>query len=627
MTTDSTSKPALPLLMLGALGVVYGDIGTSPLYTIKEAFSGPHGAGLPHVMGILSMVFWLLMVSVTGKYISLVLRADNKGEGGNFSLLALNLRLTAQRPWLHYGIGLLGILGGCLFYADAVITPAISVLSAVEGIEIYYKRLHIYIIPLTVVILVALFAMQRFGTGRVGTLFGPITLMWFTAIGLIGALSIFETPAILHAINPYYCLQFILQHPHQAFLSAAAVMLAITGAEALYADMGHFGRRPIQYTWMYVGTMLVFSYFGQGALLLRDPNVTTNPDFNPFYMIVPDAFLLPMVGLATLATAVASQAMISGAFSVTRQAIQLGYIPRMRIIHTSSSTIGQIYIPLVNWLILVGVLMAVFLFQTSSGLAAAYGIAVMGTMIVTTIAMSIVMIKKWHWPAWVAFLLVILMLCVEVPLFAANLTKVATGGWLPLLIGLILFTLLTSWFRGQRILAQTINDKSMAVREFADDLVKQNYRRVPGTAIYMTPRKHAVPEPLMMNLTFNKILHETVILLTVQVMNEPMIEKGERVEVQELADGFFRVILRYGFMEEPNIERDLMSCVHDDHPLIENDSTFFLGRETVMPTPGSGMAIWREQLYAWMKRNAGSAIDFYRVPSHKVMEIGGHYDI
>jgi KUP system potassium uptake protein len=627
MSDSNAPKSALPVLMLGALGVVYGDIGTSPLYAIKEAFSGPHAAGMQHVMGVLSMVFWLLMVSVTGKYISLVLRADNKGEGGNFSLLALNLRLTAQRPWLHYGIGLLGILGGCLFYADAMITPAISVLSAVEGLGVYYDRLDKFVIPIALLILISLFVMQRFGTGHMGALFGPITLIWFSAIGFFGIASILETPEILGAISPHYVVSYIFNYPHEAFLTAAAAMLVITGAEALYADMGHFGRRPIRYTWMFVGVMLVASYFGQGALLIRNPEVVNDPDFSPFFMIVPESVVLPVVVLATLATIVASQAMISGAFSMTRQAIQLGYIPRMRIIHTSHAAMGQIYIPLVNWLLLAGVILAVLMFQTSSGLASAYGIAVMGTMVVTTSAMSIVMVKKWHWNPWVAFVLVVLLWSVELPLFAANLTKVATGGWLPLLVALVLFTLLTSWFRGQRILAQTINEHAVSVREFADDMVKQNYRRVPGTAVYMTPRKHAVPQPLLMNLKFNKILHETVILMTLQITNEPTVDVSERYDIQELSENFFRVVLRYGFTEEPNLEQDLKNCRHDDHPLLEEDVVFFLGHETIVPTPGSGMAVWREQLYAWMKRNAVSAVHYYGVPSERVMEIGGQYDI
>lgn len=615
--------------MIGALGVVYGDIGTSPLYAVKEAFAGHHApdAAMVNVMGILSMMFWLLMVIVSIKYVILVLRADNRGEGGNFALLALNLKLTAHRPWLHYGIGLLGILGGCLFYADAVITPAISVLSAVEGIEIYYSGLSKYIISLTLTILIMLFCIQRFGTGKVGRFFGPITFVWFLSIGFFGALSIIKAPAILHAVNPYYALAFIGHNPLQAFFSCGAVVLAITGAEALYADMGHFGRRPIRLTWIFVGIALVLNYFGQGALLLHDPSVTAHPDFNPFYMLIPDLFLLPMVILATMATTIASQATITGAYSITRQAIQLGYLPRMKIFHTSHREQGQIYMPFVNWLMLASVIFLTVVFGSSSNLASAYGIAVTGTMIVTTLAISIVMIKKWHWKKWIVLIVIAFLLAIEVPLFAANLLKISSGGWLPLLVGSILFIFLTSWFRGQQILSESMARKSISVRDFVENMVKENYRRVPGTAVYMTPRKHVIPEPLLLNLKYNKVLHETIVFLTIQATNEPKVEIENRFSIYELADNFYRITLRYGFMDEPNLERDLQLCKFDGIHVFEDDTIFFLGRESILPTSGSGMAIWREHLYAWMKRNAGSAADFYRVPTGKVLEIGGQYEI
>lgn len=615
--------------MLGALGVVYGDIGTSPLYAVKETFAGHHApdTALYNVMGLLSMMFWLLMVIVTIKYVILVLRADNKGEGGDFALLALNLKLTAHRPWLHYGIGILGILGGCLFYADAVITPAISVLSAVEGLKIYYSGLQPYVIPAVLTILILLFCIQRFGTAKVGSLFGPITLVWFASIAVLGVISIIETPYILMALSPHYALGFILHSPLIAFFACGSIVLVVTGAEALYADMGHFGRRPIRLTWLFVGSALVLNYFGQGALLLRAPEIVHGEHFNPFYMLVPEHLLLPMVVLATLATVVASQATISGAFSITRQAMQLGYLPRMRLFHTSHLEQGQIYIPLVNWLMLTAVIFVTVLFQTSSGLAAAYGIAVTGAMMVTTFAISIVMIKKWHWP-WPAVVAVLaFLITIESMLLAANILKISSGGWLPLLMAAILFVLLTTWFRGQRILAQSLNDKSIAVREFVDDIVKQNYRRVPGTAVYMTPRKHVVPEPMLLNLKFNKVLHETIVLLTIQITNEPKVDDDHRFEIVEMAESFYRIILRYGFVDEPNLERDLQACKYDGHHVFEDDTTFFLGRETVMPTPGTGMAIWREHLYAWMKRNAGSAADFYRVPPGRCLEIGGQYEI
>lgn len=615
--------------MFGALGVVFGDIGTSPLYAMKEVFSGGHAAGSDPgtVMGILSLMFWLLMIIVSFKYIILVLWADNKGEGGDFALLALNLKLTAQRPWLHYGIGILGILGGCLFYADAIITPAISVLSAVEGIHIASDRFDEYVLPVTLTILLCLFGIQRTGTARVGFLFGPITFLWFMTIAILGLLSILQSPIILQALSPFYALSFIWSNPLTAFIACGAIVLVVTGAEALYADMGHFGRTPIRLTWIFVAICLTLNYFGQGALLFRDAGIIDRPNFNPFYQLVPEGFLIPVLILATMATAVASQATISGAFSITRQAMQLGYLPRLKMIHTSSSEMGQIYIPFINWAMLVAVIFIVVSFQTSSGLASAYGIAVTGAMIVTTCAISIVMIRKWHWPLGFVIIVLGFFLVVEGLLLAANITKIASGGWVPLLTALILFTLLTTWFRGQKILGQVLHHARVSVRDFSEDFVKKNYRRVPGTAVYMTPRKHILPEPMILNLRYNKVLHERVILLTVQTINEPFSDLNERFDVQELADNFFRVIVRYGFLNDQNLDRDLKDCLFNDLPLFDDDVIFFLGHESIVPTWGSGMAIWREHIYAWMKRNAGSAIDFYQVPAHKVMEIGGQYEI
>lgn len=624
-----TQKSSLPVLMLGALGVVYGDIGTSPLYAVKEAFIGHHApdAAMENVLGILSMMFWLLLLIVTVKYVIFVLRADNKGEGGDFALLALNLQLTAHKPWLHYGIGLLGILGGCLFYADAIITPAISVLSAVEGVKVYYDGLSHYILPITLTILIFLFCIQRFGTGRVGYLFGPITFLWFLSIGVLGAISIVQSPAILAALSPHYAFVYIMHNPVAAFFSCGAIVLVVTGAEALYADMGHFGRLPIRFTWIFVAICLVLNYFGQGALLLRVPEVVTTNDFNPFYMLVPENLLLPMVILATAATTIASQATISGAYSLTRQAMQLGYIPRLRIFHTSHAEKGQIYIPFVNWMMLTAVILVTVLFRSSSGLAAAYGIAVTGAMVVTTFAIMIVMVRKWNWPLWAVLMTAVCFLSIEIPLLVANMMKIQSGGWMPLLIAAILFTLLTTWHRGQRILAQTLQDISIAVRNFAEDMVKVNYRRVPGIAIFMTPRKHVVPHPLLLNLKYNGVLHETVALLTIQVINDPIADQDTRFDVQELATNFYRIVVRYGFMEEPDLIQDLQSCMLGDHPLFGDDTTFFMGRETIIPTAGTGMAIWREHIYAWMKRNAGSAIDFYHVPPARTIEIGGQYEI
>lgn len=628
--TTEHKKAPLPIMMLGALGVVFGDIGTSPLYAVKEtilAIQHHGGHDLVDMYGLLSILFWLLMIIVSFKYVSMVLYADNKGEGGTFSMLALNIKLTAHRPWLHYGIGLLGILGGCLFYSDAVITPAISVLSAVEGVNVYYDGLRPFVIPATLTVIILLFCIQRFGTGRVGALFGPITLVWFLSIAAFGLISILKTPAILLALNPYYAFAFIEHNPLMAFFACGAIVLAITGAEALYADMGHFGRRPIQFSWILVCSCLMLNYFGQGALVLRAPEITTADNFNPFYMLVPEHMMIPMVILAAMATTIASQATISGAFSLTRQAIQLGYLPRMRIVHTSKSEMGQIYMPFVNWAMLTAVIFVVALFQTSSGLAWAYGIAVVGTMLLTTISLSIVMLRKWHWPVFVVVGFVIFFGGIEAVLLLANLLKVFSGGWLPLLTATILFTFLTTWYSGQRILYHTMSEKAQHVRDFVEHLVKENYRRVPGTAVYMTPRKHLVPEPLLMNLRHNKVLHEKIVLLTISVVNEPTLSEGERIEIHELSHDFFRIILRYGYMEEPNLERTLATCTFHGGQIIGPETSFILGREMIVPTPGTGMAIWREHLYAWMKRNAGSAVDFYRVPASKVIEIGGQYEI
>jgi KUP system potassium uptake protein len=629
LSSSSAPRSTLAPLMLGAMGVVYGDIGTSPLYAFKESLNPDHmpDVTVGSIYGIVSMMFWLLMIIVTIKYVAIVLFADNKGEGGDFALLALNLKLTSHRPWLHYGISLLGILGGCLFYADAIITPAISVLSAVEGVKVYYEPLGQYIIPSSLTILILLFCIQRFGTGKVGTLFGPITLIWFLAIGTLGLLSILQAPEVLWGLSPHYALQFIFEHPVLAFYTGGAVVLVITGAEALYADMGHFGRLPIQLTWFFVLICLMLNYLGQASLVIRSPELIVADNFNPFFMLVPEVLMIPMVILATMAAVIASQATISGAYSITRQAIQLGYLPRLRIFHTSSREMGQIYIPFINWAMLTAVILVVVLFKSSSGLASAYGIAVVGAMLTTTFAISIVIIKKWHWPLPLVIVVLGFFLTLEGALLVANITKVFSGGWLPLTTALILFTFLTTWFRGQRILYHTMSEKSASLRDFVAHLVKDNYRRVPGTAVYMTPRKHLVPEPMILNLRHNKILHERIVLLTILVTNEPKQPDDERFEIQDMADNFYRVILRYGFLEEPNLEKDLSTCKFADQLLLGDDVTFILGRESIVPTPGSGMAVWREHLYAWMKRNAGSAADFYRVPSGKMIEIGGQYEI
>ncbi len=605
---------------------MYGDIGTSPLYALKEAFAPSHGLSISeyNVFSVLSMMFWLLTILVSIKYVLLVLRADNKGEGGDFALLALNLKLTAGKLKLNYFIALIGILGGCLFYSDAVITPAISVLSAVEGLKIITPQLDPYIIPITLTILICLFMIQRFGTGKMGVLFGPITFVWFASIGFLGLISIIQTPNILFALNPYYGVAFAFENPHVAFMTLGVLVLVVTGAEALYADMGHFGRKPIQIAWFsIVCPCLTLNYFGQGALLLRDSKAIENP----FYLLVPEWGLIPMVILATAATTIASQATISGAFSLTRQAIQLGFLPRMKILHTSEKEFGQIYIPLVNWMMLISVLFVVVAFKTSSGLAAAYGIAVSSAMFVTTFAVAIVMLRKWRWNPWLVSLIVIVFASLEGALVTANMTKIASGGWLPMATALLLFVALTTWFRGQKMLTQLLNAASIPVKQFIEDLSEKHYIRVPGTAVYMTPRRHVVPDVLVQNLKHNKVLHEKVILLTALTANEPRVNDDDRLEIQDLGQGFFRVLVWFGFMEETNIRRALTLCRLEGLNIDMDETSFFLGHETVVPTVGSGMALWREHLYSWMKKNGRSAVDFYHVPQHKVLEIATRYEI
>jgi KUP system potassium uptake protein len=632
MSAVSLESPAhtshhspLPLLALGALGVVFGDIGTSPLYALKECFSGAHGAPLTagNLMGVLSLLFWALALVVSAKYVAFVMRADNGGEGGILALLALVQRLTADRPRLSHALAILGVFGATLFYGDAVITPAISVLSAVEGLGVLAPRLSHYVVPITVGVLSALFLIQRHGTARVGTLFGPITLLWFLTLGALGAIGVASNPGVLAALNPLYGVAFLYQQPGLAFVVLGAVVLAVTGTEALYADMGHFGAGPIRLGWFaLVWPALTLNYYGQGALLLADPVAVQNP----FYLLAPAGLRPALVVLATAATVIASQAVISGAFSLTQQAIRLGYLPRLRIRHTSALERGQIYIPIINWMLLLGVLLLVLGFRSSSGLAAAYGIAVTGAMLVDSLLIAVVMVLGWRWPVPAVGALLAGFLVVDAGFLGANTVKVASGGWLPLSIALLLFVALTTWRRGRQILARHLAADTMGTDEFLRTL-GDDVLRVPGTAVFMTGNLNNVPNALMQNLVHNKVLHERVVLVHMRTADLPWVHAAGRVQVQVLARGFCKVQVNYGFMQRPDIPRALELCAVHGLAFDLDDTTFFLGRETIIPTRLPGMALWREYLFAWMMRNAGPAAEFFRLPSHRVVELGSQIDI
>ena len=619
------NRSPFPLLVLGAIGVVFGDIGTSPLYALKEVFGSAHGMALTeaNVLGALSLIFWTLAVVVTAKYVALIMRADNHGEGGILALLALVVRLTRDNKRLRYVLGVLGVFGATLFYGDAVITPAISVLSAVEGLEVVAPQLHPFVVPVSLTVLIGLFVIQAFGTGRVGVFFGPLTALWFGTLAALGTASIAETPAVLAAVHPNYAYHFFADHPLISFIALGAVVLAVTGTEALYADMGHFGRGPIRVAWVsVVWPALLLNYFGQGALLLRRPEAVENP----FYMMAPEWFLVPLVALATCATVIASQAVISGAFSLTRQAIQLGLLPRMRITHTSAREGGQIYISTVNWLLLAGVVFLVLEFRSSSGLAAAYGMAVTGAMMVDTVLVGAVMVLLWRWPRPLAAVIVAVMLAIDMTFFAANTLKFFAGGWLPLLIALALFAVLTTWRRGRQLVIARKKENAIG-RDAFIELMTDDIPRVQGTAVFLTGDRDIAPGALLHNLKHNKVLHERVVFLTVKVEDVPYVADADSADIKDLGRNFYRVLLRYGFMQQPDIPRALELCGRAGLPFEMMETTFVLGRDTVIPTRLPGMAIWREHLFAWMTRNAASAKDFFRIPANRVIELGSQIEI
>jgi KUP system potassium uptake protein len=615
-------QDSLAALSLAALGVVYGDIGTSPLYTIHEVFAGSHNP-VPitpdNVVGILSLIFWALFCVVTVKYVLFILRADNKGEGGIMALMALALRPVREDTRSYTVVVYLGLFCAALFYGDGVVTPAISVLSAVEGLEVATPAFKPYIIPLTLLVLMVLFFFQRHGTGGIGALFGPIMGLWFAVLALLGVINIFKQPSVMWALDPTRAVAFLSANPTLGFFSLGAVVLALTGAEALYADVGHFGRVPIQRAWFgLVLPALVLNYFGQGALLLHDPKAIANP----FYLLAPEWALYPMVALATVATIIASQAVISGAFSMTKQAMQLGYAPRLEVQHTSAREIGQIYLPAINWTLLVAVVALVIGFGSSTNLAAAYGIAVTGTMLITTILAVVVTHYLWKWPWWLSLLGALPLFIIDIAFFSANSVKIHEGGWFPLVFGLVIFIMLTTWKSGRRLLYQRLSADAIDLRSFVGSMRKGEVTRVPGTAVFLTPYPDAVPHALLHSLKHYKALHERVVMVTVNVLDVPRVPESQRVAVEKLANEFWRVKVFYGFMDEPDLPQALEWCTEQGLDFDMMDTSFFLGRETLIPKLGSDMAFWREKLFVAMFRNAGSATSFFRLPANRVVELG-----
>ena len=612
-------------LAVGAVGVVFGDIGTSPLYAFRETFAGEHTLALdvPNIMGVVSLMFWSMMIVVTFKYVSIIMRADNKGEGGSLALLALVSGRTGNKRWTA-GIILLGVFATALFYGDSMITPAVSVLSAIEGLSVAAPAFSGLVVPLAVMILVFLFAIQRGGTSKVGLLFGPVMIFYFVVIGALGLISVIKTPGILWALSPTYAIGFFMAGPLHAFLALGSVVLAVTGAEALYADMGHFGRNPIRFSWLFfVLPALMCNYMGQGALLFREGATALE---SPFYMLAPDFLKLPLVLVATAAAIIASQAVISGAFSVTQQAIQLGFIPRLRIEHTSAATAGQIYIPLVNWMLMTMVILLVLFFQTSSNLTSAYGIAVTGAMAIDTCLLGVVLFRLWHWPVYAAVPLLGVFLLVDGAYFAANLTKVPSGGWVPLLVGFVIFALLTTWAKGRQLMIGRLREAAMPIKVFVESAATAA-ARVPGTAVFMTSSPEGVPHALLHNLKHNKVLHERVILLTVKIADEPYIAEQDRVLHDDLGQGFHRIIIRYGFMQDADVPAALAKVHECGADFRMMDTSFFLARQTLLPAEKPGMMLWREKLFAWMLRNAESAMEFFKLPTNRVVELGSQVEI
>ena len=618
-------KDKLPVLMLGAIGVVYGDIGTSPLYALKESFIGPHPLAVDrlHIFGVLSLIFWSLMLIVTVKYVFVAMRADNRREGGSFSLLALISRHLEGQRWTA-ALVVLGVLAASLFYGDAMLTPAISVLSAVEGLTIVEASLEPLVLPISVAILIALFLIQSRGTARVGLLFGPVVLVYFATLATLGVLNIAAHPEILGVLSPHWAVAFFAYDPRLAFLAMGSVFLAVTGAETLYADMGHFGRKAIGLSWLsLVYPCLMLNYMGQGALLLGTPEAVENP----FYLMAPYWARLPLVLISTAATIIASQAVISGAFSVTHQAIQLGFLPRLRTLHTSERAVGQIYIPVINWGLLGMVLLLVLGFGESSRLASAYGISVVGTMLITTVMLGFLVFRVWKWNRWLAAGTIGLFLAIDGIYFASNITKIPDGGWFPLVVAAALFTILTTWATGRKLMRERLDETALPLTVFIKSAVSSAHR-VRGTAVFLSASPEGIPSALLHNLKHNQVLHERVLIVTVLVEEVPYADAGKRLEVHDAGDGFYRVILHYGFMEEVDIPRELAGIEAVGEPFNMMSTSFFLGRQKLIAsTEQPGMALWRERLFAWMMKSSESAMEFFKLPTNRVIELGSQLRI
>ncbi|KVU81177.1 potassium transporter Kup [Burkholderia ubonensis] len=621
-------KPALPALALAALGVVYGDIGTSPLYTLSTVFDPVNGLALNafNLVGIVSLIFWSLMVVVSLKYVVLILRANNHGEGGIMALLALAASSVASRPRLRRALLVVGVMGASLFFGDSVITPAISVLSAVEGLEVVAPVLKTYVIPVTLAALIALFIMQKHGASGIGAVFGPVMVSWFVVIGIAGAVNIAQMPAILFALDPLRGLAFCLHHRWLAFVALGAVVLSLTGAEALYADMGHFGKRPIRVTWFgVVFPSLALNYLGQGALLLAHPGALQNP----FYRLFPQWAIPPMIALATIATVVASQAVISGTYSMTKQAMQLGFLPRMNIVYTSGQEMGQIYVPGINWTLLAAVVAAVLGFGSSTALGSAYGIAVTGTMLITTFLTFFVVRYAWHYDWLLCVLATAFFFAIDAMFFSANLLKIVEGGWFPLAIGTVVFTIMATWGRGwEMLLAEArVRAGTTPLKPYLNALLARSPARVSGTAIFLTPTPEAVPHALVNNLMHNRVLHERVMFVTVITAQVPWVPDSERVRAQLLCPGCHQVTITYGFKDEVDLPKALSESNAAGLAFVPAETSWFLSRASVVPTPGHGMALWRERLFAVMLHNVGNIASFFKLPANRVIEVGARVEI
>jgi len=615
-------------LIVGAIGVVFGDIGTSPLYTIREAFSAHYGLIADHntVIGLLSLVFWALSVVVTYKYVTIIMRADNEGEGGIMALMALAQRSLSKGSTPSYLVGILGVFGAALFFGDGVLTPAVTVLAAMEGLEVIEPDLHPFIVPMAALILLILFSTQRFGTAKVGRIFGPVMVAWFLTLAVLGIANILHEPEVLRAINPYWAAQFFIEHHWHGIFILGAVVLAVTGGEAIYTDMGHFGAKPIRYAWYcFVLPALMLNYLGQGALVLENPDAIRNP----FYVGVPDWARWPVVALATLAAVIACQAVITGGYSIARQAMQLGYLPRMRIRHTSRATIGQIYIPAINWTMMVIVICLVLAFRSSSALATAYGISVSATMLIDTLLLALV--ARALWPRWRWWVLpsCIGFAAIDLAFLVANGVKILQGGWFPVVLGAVIFLLMRTWRRGRQVLHEQIQKGGISLEVFISGLMLAPPARVEGTAVFLTSDKDVAPQAMLHNLKHNKVLHARNVFLTVETLDIPYVAKSQRTNIHAMGDDFYRIVLRFGFMQTPDVPQALMQATGSKNAMIFEpmDTTYFVSRETIIASPQLGMPVWRDKLFALMHRNAAPANQFFRIPGNRLVELGAQVEI